>query len=168
MKHETNKNIKIQNSKPYRMHLGMFQASGFRLHRQRGFTLLETVVALGLIFSAMVGPVTLATRGIFFAKFSKNKLVAANLAQEGIELIRKMRDDNALSNPGEWDDGLEVGDWQTDVYSSSLTGFTGAPLLRDSVSGLYSYQAGGAVTLFTRRINIEKPSFDQLVVTSEV
>src|SRR3989344_8747359 len=93
------------------------------LASKRGFTLLETVVALGLIFSAMVGPVTLATRGIFFAKFSKNKLVAANLAQEGIELIRKMRDDNALSNPGQWDDDLDVGNWQADVFSSSLTAF---------------------------------------------
>ncbi|MBI2055632.1 MAG: hypothetical protein HYT42_01940 [Candidatus Sungbacteria bacterium] len=66
-----------------------------------GFTLVETIIALFLIVSALAGPFTLATRGIFSAKFSKNKLVALNLAQEGLEIIRQMRDTNIL-NGADW------------------------------------------------------------------
>jgi len=64
--------------------------------RSRGFTLLETIVALAVIMAAVVGPVALITRGIFSASFSKNKLIATNLAQEGIELVRTVRDNNVL------------------------------------------------------------------------
>ena len=67
----------------------------------RGFTLVETIIALFLIVSALAGPFTLATRGIFSAKFSKNKLAALNLAQEGLEIIRQMRDTNIL-NDADW------------------------------------------------------------------
>lgn len=59
-----------------------------------GFTLLETIVALGVILAASVGPVSLVTRSLIDFSFSKNKLVAVNLAQEGIELIRGIRDNN--------------------------------------------------------------------------
>lgn len=68
---------------------------GFRIFKS-GFTLLETVIALGVITAAVVGPVYLITRGIFSASFSKNKLIASNLAQEGIESVRAVRDNNII------------------------------------------------------------------------
>lgn len=131
-----------------------------------GFTLLETIVALTVIVSAIAGPVTLATRGIFNSKFAKNKLVAANLAQEGLEMVRKLRDDNVLAAQA-WDLGIGIGDWQMDVLGSALTPFTGTVLLRDSASGLYNYSSGQN-TLFTRRITITKPVADQTLVVSRV
>ncbi|MBI2640459.1 MAG: type II secretion system protein [Candidatus Sungbacteria bacterium] len=79
-----------------------------KFHRpsQLGFTLLETIVALAVILAALVGPVALITRGIFDFSFAKNKITAANLAQEGIELVRAVRDNNIacdiLNGPGSW------------------------------------------------------------------
>ena len=61
-----------------------------------GFTLVETLVALALILAATVGPVSLITRGLADFSFSKNKLVATNLAQEGIELVRAVRETNVI------------------------------------------------------------------------
>lgn len=61
-----------------------------------GFTLIETIVAIALIIGAAMGPFTLTARGIFGSKTIKNKLVAANLAQEGIEIIRRIRDSNEM------------------------------------------------------------------------
>ena len=63
---------------------------------RRGFTLLETVVALSVIIGAVIGPVTLVTRGLVGGSFSKNKIVALNLSQEGVELARLIRDSNIL------------------------------------------------------------------------
>lgn len=59
-----------------------------------GFTLLETVVALTVILAAVVGPVSLITKSLSAFSFSKNKLIAVNLAQEGIELARLIRENN--------------------------------------------------------------------------
>ncbi|MDO8500169.1 MAG: prepilin-type N-terminal cleavage/methylation domain-containing protein [bacterium] len=136
-----------------------------------GFTLLETMVALTVIVSAMAGPFSLATRGVFFAKFAKNKLVAVNLVQEGLEFIRQCRDNNVLQNRA-WDLSIGSGDWQADVFTNTfsscdLAPFTGSALLRDSTSGLYSY-ISGSPTLFTRRITISKPAVDQVFVVSTV
>lgn len=67
-----------------------------RAQNNKGFTLVETLVALALIMAATVGPVSLITRGLADFSFSKNKLVATNLAQEGIELVRAVRETNVI------------------------------------------------------------------------
>ena len=131
-----------------------------------GFTLLETIVALAIIAAAMSGPITLATRGILSAKFAKSRLVSANLSQEGLELVRKVRDDNILAKRA-WDFGIDVGDRQADVVTSGLSASSGAPLKRDTTSGLYNYTSGNT-TLYVRRINITKSVANQMVVLSQV
>lgn len=71
-----------------------------------GFTLVETLVALAVILAATVGPVSLITRGLSDFSSSKNKLIATNLAQEGIELVRAVRETNIvcdiLNGPVVW------------------------------------------------------------------
>ncbi len=146
----------------------------------RGFTLLETIVALAVITAAAVGPVALITSGIFSASFSKNKLVAANLAQEGLELIRLVRENNVLCN------ALKGGGWswrkdpaggnfgqetrEADAFNFSnevdcggsilkfpyLPSYAGRNLLYDNVSGTYNYNSG-IITPFKRKIEIRAP-----------
>lgn len=70
-----------------------------------GFTLIETVVALSIILAGVLGPVYLITKSIATGPFSKNKLTALNLAQEGIELVREWRDNNVIcdiKSGGKW------------------------------------------------------------------
>ncbi len=143
-----------------------------KINYQQGFTLLETIVALTVIVAAMTGPIALTTRGIFDAKFAKNKLVAADLAQEGLEIIRQCRDNNILQSRA-WNFSMGAGDWQADVISSTLLQcplapfITGASLLRDGDSGLYNYVSGNS-SMFTRRITISEPATDQMFVISNI
>lgn len=122
---------------------------------QRGYTLLETIIALAVIMGAIAGPYSLASRGILSSLASKNKLAAYNLSQEGIELVRKIRDDNVLAGSS-WDDGISSGSWKIDVVNNTLSPFDGAALLFDSALGLYQHNTGSA-SIFTRRLTIEKP-----------
>jgi type II secretory pathway pseudopilin PulG len=152
--------------------------------KMTGFTLLETVVALALIVTAMSGPFTLATRAIFAAKFSRSKLIALNLAQEGVELVRHMRANNVL-NGFDWRGlagsctgsctRLQSGDYQPDVYTlangstppiCSLTGGTCTPLRYD-ISGLYN-QSAGTPSSFTRIISLATVSESRMRVTATV
>lgn len=64
--------------------------------KKSAFTLIETVVATGLIAGALTLPVALITSSIAATRTTKNNLIAANLAQEGIELVRVVRENNVL------------------------------------------------------------------------
>lgn len=78
-----------------------------------GFTLIETVVAFAVIMAALIGPVSLITKGIIDITFSRNRLIALNLAQEGIELVRLARDNNVFCDY--LDGGIEGSiDWNHD------------------------------------------------------
>ncbi|TSC78670.1 MAG: Uncharacterized protein G01um101433_131 [Parcubacteria group bacterium Gr01-1014_33] len=85
------------NNNKSKSHLfAMFAYHSCRSHYVSGFTILETLIAFSVITAALLGPVALVTRSLYSAPFSKNKLVATNLAQEGIELIRAIRENNAI------------------------------------------------------------------------
>jgi len=114
----SNSKFKIQNSK-----------------LQVGFTLLETIVAFAVIFAALVGPVSLITRGLIDVTFAKNKLIALNLAQEGIELVRLARDNNVLCD---YLDGGAAGSWKWNHEPGQGAGATIDPPSEEVVADLES------------------------------
>lgn len=61
---------------------------------QRGQSLFEVVLALGVIAAITVGIVSLTVSSIRNAAFSKNKTLAGRYAQEAIEWLRSERDKN--------------------------------------------------------------------------
>lgn len=65
--------------------------------RRRGFTLVETMVAVAILMLSVAGPLIVADRAIVAADSAKYQLTASYLAQEGIEYVRAMRDDAYLS-----------------------------------------------------------------------
>ncbi len=69
--------------------------------RQRAFTLIETVVSVTILAIAVVGPMTLASRSIRASTEVRLKLTATYLAQEGVEVIRNIRDNNSADDPVE-------------------------------------------------------------------
>lgn len=132
-----------------------------------GFTLLETVVALGIILGGIAGAFSLTLHLLANASVSKNKLVAVNLAQEGIELVRRLRDNDAIASTTPWDQsipgawpgsGSNIYRYMIDAVTDTLEPYSGVNLNYDSVSGLYNYSnPGGTQTIFNRLIEIEKP-----------
>jgi type II secretory pathway pseudopilin PulG len=64
---------------------------------QAGFTLVETLAAITLIMVAIVAPMGLTVQSLSVAYYARDQITASNLAQEGIEIVRSMRDANVLS-----------------------------------------------------------------------
>ena len=75
-------------------------------NKSRGLTLMETLVAIGILSVAISGPLMLSARGLIFAKYAKDQIIAFYLAQEAVEIVRNIRDGN-LKAGGNWLDGLE-------------------------------------------------------------
>lgn len=68
-----------------------------------GFSLVETVVAIAVLLLALVGPLTIAAKGIQAGEYAKEQTVALYLAQEGVEAFVAARDTAEIShveNPG--------------------------------------------------------------------
>ncbi len=62
----------------------------------KGFTLIETMIAVTILTLAMAGPLFTASRSIIAAQTARDQLTASYLAQEGIEYVRMMRDNQYL------------------------------------------------------------------------
>ena len=132
---------------------------------EAGFTLVEALVAL-VILTLALGPALVLSSSISStASILQNNLIAANLSQEGVEVVRALRDANWY-NGLSFDNGLSDGIYRVDWNSNSLTSLGVNPPLKVS-SGLYNYSAGTA-TIFKRTITITKINSEELRVISDV
>jgi len=73
---------------------------------ERGFTLIEALVTIIVISIGVLSAINLINNSFGLATIAKNKLIAADLAQEGFELVRNVRDVNYL-NDRDWLYGLD-------------------------------------------------------------
>lgn len=80
----------------------------FPKNKKGGFSLIETLVALTVLLVAVVGPISLIGDSLHKIYYAKDEIVAINFAQEGIELVRRVRDTNKL-NALAWDTDIPVG-----------------------------------------------------------
>ena len=124
-----------------------------------GFTLLEVILAIFVITVGIAGTLGIIQQGISYTQLSSSRLTANYLAQEGLEIVRNIRDGNWLemrTNPAiSWDSGIEAGSWEADYKTQNLTRSYSATLLNIDSSGFYSYSSGSP-TKFKRGITITK------------
>lgn len=138
----------------------------FLFNKNKGFTLVETLVAITILTLALGGPMTLAARSIKDSLAARNKVVAFNLAREAIEYVRNVRDSNFLSKiatgdfpNSDWLDGVgacgSANGCKIDVVGS---GVSGCPIVCPTMkfNGTnYTYNSGDPKSIFTRTITID-------------
>ncbi len=85
----------------------MIKTMNNRTVRTRGLgqSMMEAIIACGIITTAVSSALTLVQASISAEKTSEMSIVAVNLAREGLEVVRAMRDSNWLADV-EWDQGL--------------------------------------------------------------
>ncbi|MCX6755364.1 MAG: prepilin-type N-terminal cleavage/methylation domain-containing protein [Candidatus Nomurabacteria bacterium] len=64
----------------------------------KGFTLVETLVAISIFTISILGMISILSNGITDTNYAKDKIIATYLAQEGVEFVRNVRDDSVLYN----------------------------------------------------------------------
>ena len=138
-----------------------------------GFTLIETLVAVLLLATAIAGPLTLASKSLTAALVAKDQIIAYYLAQDAIEYVRFVRDTNKLAG-ADWltgSGGTSAGINLSPCISTNGCYFDstqnnpavptactaaeciGFPMYYDSASGKYAYTVGSK-SIFTRSAKI--------------
>lgn len=149
----------------------------------KSFTLLEVILAITVLTLAVGGSFVLISQTITSVSVVQSKLTASYLAQEGIEIIKNIRDTNWLKIQP-WDQGLDGGDcWEGDYQTGAPPDYTlltscPFPYQYDNLrflgideNGFYSYSyLPENKTIFKRKITISKEleEPDRLKVSVEV
>lgn len=134
-----------------------------------GFTLIEVIAVLFVISLGLLGVLSLIVQNIQSQSINKNTLIAYQLAQEGIELIRKNRDTHwNLSE--DWDLNFpSLGGSDSyymsygDAYPTKISLPADTNLYQDA-ENFYSHDPSGAASGFTRTIYLERISAVNLLV----
>ena len=134
-----------------------------------GFTLLEVIVAIFIINTSIVGALGFITFFINARGVANNRLIAINLAQEGMEITRNLRDTN--SDWSGWPSIIPSGDISTHDYlvqydSTDFLNYENKPLKLNS-DGMYNYNSGLS-TFFYRTISLNKISDYETKVVSTI
>lgn len=70
------------------------------IQKNRGFTLIETMIAVFILVMAMNGLLGLIASSLFSARYAKNEIVANYLVQEAVDYVRNDRDTTVFQKNG--------------------------------------------------------------------
>lgn len=147
----------------------------YKLKPSRGFTLIETLVAISILMVAVASPLTISQKGLASAIYAKDQIIASYLAQDAIEYLRNVSDKNVALGVN-WLSGVGGGiDIQGQCASSckvdtlgganSISACSGETcrLLYDEPDHIYSYTSGSN-SLFTRSVTVTEPVADEALI----
>ncbi len=161
---------------------------------EKGFTLVEVLIALTIFSIAIAGIVTVSAQGSLNVNATRNRLVAGYLADEGIELMRAMRDTSVVQALSGTPPGTAATGWNAfqamadancglsfcDIdpmfpavpfpsaasFDCPTTTGSGCQLFYDP-SGYYTH-TGGTPSIFSRAISVVNRSPDEEEIISVV
>jgi len=128
--------------------------------KEKGFTLIETLVALSIFLISIVGIMTVLSSGLTDINSAKKKMTATFLAQEGIEYVRNIRDTNVLYSVSGWtnfmgniSDCLTSGGCVIDKDLSMIPCTSICPVMLYDDSQGFNYSVGDSAS-FIRTIKV--------------
>ena len=120
---------------------------------KKGFTIIEVIVAITVLTVGVLGSYAFISSFFRYTNLSSTKLTAAYLSQEGVEIVKNIRDGNWIENTA-WNYGLGEGSWEADYNTvGGLVADYEGNYLNLEESGFYGY-GSGVSTPFKREIEI--------------
>jgi hypothetical protein len=139
--------------------------------KRTAFTLLEAIFAISILIFTLAGSFALISRLLAFSPQIQSKLIASYLTQEGIEIVRNIRDSNWLQNQN-WLNNLSfTTSARLDYLSTSQFPDLNCNIGDDdplNFDGNYYTCRAGTPTKFKRKITLTQIAPDEIEVLVEV
>lgn len=165
----------------------------YHQNREKGFTLVETFVAITILLIAVIGPLGLFSKALVDTIFAQNQITSLYLAQEGLELVINYKNNIqtdecgpddfeclANTNPNQWlgelvecygDEGCVIS-FDENNFLISPADVENQILNYDYSKNLYTHSVGNtSPTIFSRVIKIvpkRDPSNPDNIYAAEV
>ncbi|MEX2013986.1 MAG: prepilin-type N-terminal cleavage/methylation domain-containing protein [Parcubacteria group bacterium] len=147
----------------------------------KGFTIVESLVAITILVLAVTGTASAIQTAISSYIFSKNQIIAFYLAQEGFEQVRNIRDENSLKNR-DWLFGLSqsssdpcyfgkaciVDPVRTNVPTPCSSPGNCPHLRQDAATGFFGYDGDWAPTVFKREVELTRINAHEISIVVTV
>jgi len=164
-----------------------------KLVQSQGFTVVEALIAVAVTSIGLVAILGVTVYALSISRVSPDEVIAANLAQEGIEVIRNIRDTNLLEGVF-WRENISpvAAPWMLRIKLNSTStgsdliimtapqaggsalecttkgGGNNCRLYLDS-NGFYSHDSSGQPTKFHRLVyNLYNPGLNEVRIKSSV
>jgi prepilin-type N-terminal cleavage/methylation domain-containing protein len=62
----------------------------------KGFTIIETLVAVAILMISVAGPLTVAHKGLMASIYTRDNVTASYLAQDALEYVKNIRDNHKI------------------------------------------------------------------------
>ena len=127
--------------------------------KKPAFSLIEIIIVLFIISMGLIGILSLIVQNIQSQDYNRSNLIATQLSQEGIELIRRVRDTN-FKQSNDFNYGLAevsgvVNNYCFDYDDEGPQESGSACLLRIDEDGFYAHELIGLSSGFSRLIKVE-------------
>lgn len=135
-----------------------------------GFSLIEMMAVLVIVSLGLIGVASLATQSIQAQTINRGNIIAYQLAQEGIEIIRQRRDSNWLQGL-DWDDAIGTGSYCVDYFKPDIRLVAAAGECQlyldasDWYRSPYVLSTGSTATPFYRLVTIDVATSSMSVKT---
>ena len=121
----------------------------------QAFTLLETMIAIGVIITGIVGVLILVEQSLRSIRVADNRIIASHLAQEAVEVVVNVRNTNWVSRVG-WRTGIPsltqgIVDYDSTQVSQAVNP---ANFCISLVAGIYEHGTPPCDTIFSRHLEI--------------
>ena len=160
----------------------------FQISNDFGFTIMEMVVVVFIISIGLIGVLSLVVQNVQVEYVNKNMIIASQLAQEGLELVRNVRDNNWVDS-SDWVGGgagtnidivqdnnyaisMDTNSGGIEIFDVSGTDSTGiddnqAKLYLDGGGFYKHYSLPGTAssTIFSRIVTVDEIAGDNSYIT---
>ncbi len=135
----------------------------YNYHAQSGFSIMETMIASFVLIVGIVAVLELFAPIIINSGQTRDRIVATALSQEGVELVKNLRDNNMVKSGVDAFTGLGTAVRCIDKDSINMESCSSDGRL--SILGQWMVHSGSIGTNFKRKIRLNQ-SGDNLIITS--